>query len=91
MLRDEDRIFTNIYGFHSADLVAAKSRGDWDNTADLIKKGRDWVIDEVKNSGLRGRGGAGFPTGLKWSFIRTAAPPKTIVGHFATRFSQLER
>ena len=69
MLRDEDRIFTNIYGFHNADLVAAKSRGDWDNTADLIKKGRDWVIDEVKNSGLRGRGGAGFPTGLKWSFM----------------------
>ena len=69
MLRDEDRIFTNIYGFHGANLVAAKSRGDWDNTADLIKKGRDWVIDEVKNSGLRGRGGAGFPTGLKWSFM----------------------
>ena len=69
MLRDEDRIFTNIYGFHGADLAAAKSRGDWDNTADLIKKGRDWVIDEVKNSGLRGRGGAGFPTGLKWSFM----------------------
>ena len=69
MLRDEDRIFTNIYGFHGADLIAAKSRGDWDKTADLIKKGRDWVIDEVKNSGLRGRGGAGFPTGLKWSFM----------------------
>ncbi|MEC8578106.1 MAG: NADH-quinone oxidoreductase subunit F, partial [Pseudomonadota bacterium] len=69
MLRDEDRIFTNIYGFHGADLVAAKSRGDWDNTADLIKRGREWVIDEVKNSGLRGRGGAGFPTGLKWSFM----------------------
>ena len=56
MLRDEDRIFTNIYGFRGVDLGAAKSRGDWDNTADLIKKGRDWVIDEVKNSGLRGRG-----------------------------------
>ena len=69
MLRDEDRIFTNIYGFHGADLGAAKSRGDWDKTADLIKKGRDWVIDEVKNSGLRGRGGAGFPTGVKWSFM----------------------
>ena len=69
MLRDEDRIFTNIYGFNSADLAAAKLRGDWDNTGYLIKKGRDWVIDEVKNSGLRGRGGAGFPTGLKWSFM----------------------
>ena len=69
MLRDEDRIFTNIYGSRGADSGTAKSRGDWDNTADLIKKGRDWVIDEVKNSGLRGRGGAGFPTGLKWSFM----------------------
>ncbi len=69
MLRDEDRIFTNIYGFEGADLNAAKARGDWQATADLIKKGSDWVIDEVKASGLRGRGGAGFPTGLKWSFM----------------------
>ena len=69
MLRDEDRIFTNIYGFEGADLNAAKARGDWQATADLIKKGSDWVIDEVKASGLRGRGGAGFPTSLKWSFM----------------------
>ncbi len=69
MLRDEDRIFTNIYGLEGADLGAAKARGDWDKTAELIKKGRDWVVDEVKTSGLRGRGGAGFPTGLKWSFM----------------------
>ena len=69
MLRDEDRIFTNIYGFEGADLNAAKARGDWQATADLIKKGSDLVIDEVKASGLRGRGGAGFPTGLKWSFM----------------------
>ena len=69
MLRDEDRIFQNIYGFDGADLTSAKARGDWDNTAELIKKGRDWVIEEVKASGLRGRGGAGFPTGLKWSFM----------------------
>jgi len=69
MLRDEDRIFTNIYGFEGADLKAAKARGDWQATADLIKKGSDWVIDEVKASGLRGRGGAGFPTGWRWSFM----------------------
>ncbi len=69
MLHDQDRIFSNIYGQAGADLSAAKKRGDWDKTAELIKKGRDWIIEEVKASGLRGRGGAGFPTGLKWSFM----------------------
>ncbi|WP_207478842.1 NADH-quinone oxidoreductase subunit NuoF [Arenibaculum pallidiluteum] len=69
MLRDEDRIFTNLYGFESFGLEAAKKRGDWDNTRALIEKGRDWIINEVKESGLRGRGGAGFSTGLKWSFM----------------------
>ncbi|MEN8721547.1 MAG: NADH-quinone oxidoreductase subunit NuoF [Alphaproteobacteria bacterium] len=69
MLRDEDRIFTNLYGFESPGLDAARTRGDWTGTGDLIGKGRDWIIDEMKASGLRGRGGAGFPTGLKWSFM----------------------
>lgn len=50
-------------------LDAAKKRGDWDNTKDIIAKGRDWIINEMKSSGLRGRGGAGFPTGMKWSFM----------------------
>ena len=48
---------------------AARRRGDWDGTKDLILKGRDWIIEQIKESGLRGRGGAGFPTGLKWSFM----------------------
>jgi NADH-quinone oxidoreductase subunit F len=69
MLHDSDRIFKNIYGPDGADLESAKKRGDWDNTKGLLAKGRDWVIEEVKASGLRGRGGAGFPTGLKWSFM----------------------
>lgn len=34
-----------------------------------MSQGRDWIINEVKVSGLRGRGGAGFPSGLKWSFM----------------------
>ena len=59
---NKDRIFTNLYGFESWNLEAAKKRGIWDKTAELIKKGQPWVIDETKNSGLRGRGGAGFPT-----------------------------
>jgi NADH-quinone oxidoreductase subunit F len=69
MLADKDRIFTNLYGEHDWRLVAARRRGDWDGTKYLILKGRDWIIEQIKESGLRGRGGAGFPTGLKWSFM----------------------
>lgn len=69
MLEDKDRIFTNLYGWESFSLDAARRRGDWDNTKDILAKGRDWIIDEMKKSGLRGRGGAGFPTGMKWSFM----------------------
>lgn len=69
MLQDKDRIFTNLYGFEDWQLPAAKMRGDWDGTKDIIAKGPDWIINEMKASGLRGRGGAGFPTGMKWSFM----------------------
>ena len=72
MLRDQDRVFTNLYGIHDWRLAGARARGDWDNTKALLEKGRDAIIDEVKTSGLRGRGGAGFSTGMKWSFM-----PKT--------------
>jgi len=69
MLEDKDRIFTNLYGMFDRSLKGAMARGCWDGTADLIAKGRATIVDEIKNSGLRGRGGAGFPTGLKWSFM----------------------
>ena len=69
MLRDQDRIFTNLYGLEDWRLEAARRRGDWDGTKEILAKGRDWIVDEMKKSGLRGRGGAGFPTGLKWSFM----------------------
>mmetsp|Transcript_7472 Transcript_7472/g.8487 ORF Transcript_7472/g.8487 Transcript_7472/m.8487 type:complete len:463 (+) Transcript_7472:24-1412(+) len=68
-LRDQDRIFTNLYGEKDPFVEGALKRGDWYRTKDLIVHGREWVINEVKASGLRGRGGAGFPSGLKWSFM----------------------
>ena len=61
MLRDEDRIFTNLYGWHGWDLESSKKRGIWDDTKALIALGREKIIEEVKTSGLRGRGGGGLP------------------------------
>ena len=69
MLADKDRIFTNLYGMLDRSLAGARARGQWDDTAGLIARGRDKIVEEMKASGLRGRGGAGFPTGLKWSFM----------------------
>ena len=69
MLKDSDRIFTNLYGMDDWRLEGARRRGDWDGTKEIMAKGRDWIVEEVKSSGLRGRGGAGFPSGLKWSFM----------------------
>ena len=71
MLQDKDRIFKNLYGLHSWRLKAARARGAWDGTKAMVERGPEAIIEEVKASGLRGRGGAGFPTGLKWSFMPT--------------------
>ncbi|MET3925318.1 NADH-quinone oxidoreductase subunit NuoF [Devosia sp. 2618] len=69
MLADKDRIFTNLYGQGDWTLEGARSRGAWVGTKEFIDAGRDWITNEVKASGLRGRGGAGFPTALKWTFM----------------------
>src|SRR5258706_7024107 len=84
MLDDKDRIFKNLYGLHDWGLEGARSRGAWDGTKAIIDKGRDWIINEMKASGLRGRGGAGFPTRLKRAFMpkeSTHGPPTHLVIH----------
>ena len=73
MLNKKDRIFNNLYGLKGNGLNTAFKLGDWSESKEIIAKGKDWILKQVKDSGLRGRGGAGFPSGLKWSFM----PPKT--------------
>ncbi len=76
MLADKDRIFTNLYGYQPWTLDAAIKRGAWDNTKKLLELGPDTIIEKIKASGLRGRGGAGFPTGMKWSFMPKNPTPE---------------
>ncbi|TGZ69590.1 hypothetical protein CRM22_003655 [Opisthorchis felineus] len=80
-LSDEDRIFTNLYGRHDWHLKGSMQRGHWYKTKEILLKGPDWIIEEVKKSGLRGRGGAGFPSGMKWSFMNKPSDgrPKYLV------------
>lgn len=73
-LKDQDRIFQNLYSRYPPDLKSAKKMGDWHKTKEIILKGHDWIIGEIKASGLRGRGGAGFPSGLKWVRPGAAMP-----------------
>lgn len=86
-LRDQDRIFQNLYNRYPVDLKSARKMGDWHKTKEIILKGHDWIISEVKASGLRGRGGAGFPSGLKWvgffhfGFMGQEAEPASIVSN----------
>ena len=80
MLGDKDRIFRNLYGQRDWRLAGAQKRGAWDNTKSFIDKGQDWIIEEVKAAGLRGRGGAGFrPASNGRLCLRTIRRPSYLV------------
>src|SRR5258708_38642010 len=81
MLRDEDRIFTNLYGQHDWRLTGPRRRGDWDGTKEIILKGRDWIVEQVKQSGLRGRGGGGVSPPHQRAFLpkKSALPTPRVV------------
>ncbi len=69
LLADKDRIFTNLYGRQDRGLEAAMRRGAWNGVDLMVAEGPDWIIEQIKASGLRGRGGGGFNTGQKWSLM----------------------
>ncbi|KAK9466928.1 hypothetical protein V1512DRAFT_238513 [Lipomyces arxii] len=77
-LKDQDRIFQNLYDTYGKDLKSAMKMGDWYKTKEILLKGDTWIINEIKASGLRGRGGAGFPSGLKWSFMNPPGWEKNV-------------
>jgi NADH-quinone oxidoreductase subunit F len=72
LLHDGDRIFTNLYGLHDPVLDGARRRGAWNATVEMLAQGPEWIATQVRASGLRGRGGAGVLTAMKWSLM---APP----------------
>ena len=53
MLKEEDKIFKNLYNEHGWGLEDSLKRNDWSNTKEIISKGREWIINEIKISELR--------------------------------------
>ena len=68
MLKEENKIFKNLYNEFGWEIENSLKRDDWKNTKDIISKGREWIINEVKFQIKRKRRSWLF-TGLKWSFV----------------------
>lgn len=77
---DEVKIVSKRFGMGAAEIDKYIELGGYESAKKCIAQGPDWIINEMKASNLRGRGGAGFPTGMKWSFVpKESAKPKYIL------------
>ncbi len=77
---DEVKIVTSRFGKGAAKIDRYLELGGYASAQKCLAQGPEWIIDEMKASNLRGRGGAGFPTGLKWSFVpKESAKPKYVL------------
>src|SRR6201987_3264161 len=77
---DEVRVLSRRFGQGAADIDKYIELDGYKAVQLAIEKGPDWIISEMKASGLRGRGGAGFPTGMKCSFVpKQSEKPKYVL------------
>jgi NADH-quinone oxidoreductase subunit F len=77
---DEVKVISKRFGKGAANIDRYLELDGYKAVRKALEMQPDAIINEVKNSGLRGRGGAGFNTGLKWSFVpKQSAKPKYIL------------
>jgi NADH-quinone oxidoreductase subunit F len=65
----EHILFKNVWNPSSTSIEAYEASGGYAKLKEWLATNPDTILEEVKKSGLRGRGGAGFPTGMKWGFL----------------------
>ncbi|HEY5212679.1 MAG TPA: NADH-quinone oxidoreductase subunit NuoF [Acidobacteriaceae bacterium] len=77
---DEVKVLSRRFGQGATNIDKYIELDGYKATQKAIAEGPEWIINTMKASGLRGRGGAGFPTGLKWSFVpKVSEKPKYIL------------
>ena len=77
---DEVKVLSRRFGQGAAEIDRYLELDGYKAARLAAEKGPEWVIAEMKASGLRGRGGAGFPTGMKWGFVpKTSEKPKYVL------------
>src|SRR5471032_1296162 len=77
---DEVKVVSRRFGLGATDIDKYIELDGYKATQLAIEKGAEWILTEMKASGLRGRGGAGFPTGMKWSLVpKVSEKPKYIL------------